>query len=76
MKDLAEKTGGRPYQIEKIADLEETFRKVVDELGRQYSLGYYPKTEGKKGERRQIKVKVNQPNLAVRARSSYIIEKK
>lgn len=74
MRDLAQKTGGRNFQIENIADLEQTFGEVADELGRQYSLGYYPKTEGKKGDRRQIKVKVRQPNLVVRARESYVVK--
>jgi VWFA-related protein len=76
MKDLAQISGGRNYQIEKILDLEKTFQEIVDELNQQYNLGYYPKKEGKKGERRQIKVKVSQPNLAVRARSSYVIGQK
>ena len=78
MKDLALKTGGRPFQVEDIANLEETFKMVADELGKQYGLGYYPKPleNGQKKQVRQIKVKVNKPNLAVRARSSYVIEKK
>ena len=76
MQNLAQISGGRSYQIEKIVDLEKTFQTIVDELKQQYNLGYYPKTEGKKGERRQIRVKVNQPNLAVRARSSYVIGEK
>ena len=76
MRDLARKTGGRHYQIENITDLGNTFGEIADELGRQYSLGYYPKTEGKKGERRQIKVKVRQPNLSVRARDSYVVGSK
>jgi VWFA-related protein len=74
MSELATKTGGRHFQMDNIADLAKTFGEVADELGRQYSLGYYPKTEGKKGDRRQIKVKVKQPNLSVRARNSYIVE--
>ncbi len=73
MRDLAVKTGGRNYQIEVISDLESTFGTIADELGQQYSLGYYPKTEGKKGERRKIKVKVRQPNLAVQARNGYVV---
>lgn len=55
MRGLAQITGGRPYQIERITDLEKTFGTIANELRRQYSLGYYPKTEGTKGERRQIK---------------------
>jgi hypothetical protein len=35
-------------------------------------LGYYPKRPAQAGERRQIRVRVNQPNLAVRTRDSYV----
>lgn len=73
MRQLAWLTGGRSYQIEGIDDLAGTFRQVADELGRQYALSYYPKTEGKKGERRQIQVKVHRPGMVVRARNSYIV---
>jgi hypothetical protein len=41
-------------------------------LRRQYTLGYYPKAAAQAGQRRQIRVRVNQPNLAVRTRDSYI----
>lgn len=73
MKVLPVITGGRFYQIEDVSNLEETFKKVAEELGQQYRIGYYPKDTGKKGERRQIKVKVNIPNTAVRSRDSYIV---
>ena len=73
MHDLAQISGGRSYLTENIKDIEETFSSLIRELGQQYSIGYYPKETGKKGERRQIKVKVNLPNVAVRARNSYII---
>jgi VWFA-related protein len=78
MRDLAQKTGGRHYRIEDIADLDKTFGLVGDELGRQYSLGYYPKQleAGQKRQVRQIKVKVHQPNLIVKARESYVVEAK
>ncbi|HMG76328.1 MAG TPA: VWA domain-containing protein [Pyrinomonadaceae bacterium] len=75
MKDLAQKTGGRHYQIENISDLEKTFGLVADELRRHYSLGYYPKTKLEPGQQRQIKVRVRQPNLVVRARDSYTVSK-
>jgi hypothetical protein len=44
----------------------------MDELGRQYSLGYYPKGEARPGERRDIKVRVRVPNLVVKARDNYV----
>lgn len=73
MKDLAQKTGGRAFQIEETADLEKTFTSIAEELSRQYSLGYYPKETYKLKERRQIKVRVNIPNAAVRSRDGYIV---
>jgi hypothetical protein len=48
------------------------FSNIAEELRRQYSIGYYPKRSPQRGERRQIRVRVNQPNLAVRARDSYV----
>lgn len=74
MQGLAQKTGGRSYQVDDIADLEKTFSTVAEELGQQYSLGYYPKKQPEAGQRRQIKLKLHPPNLAVRARDSYIGE--
>lgn len=73
MRGLPQITGGRYFNIDNIANLERTFTQVANELGQQYSIGYYPKNSGKKGERREIKVKVNVPNVAVRARESYIV---
>lgn len=72
MAGIAQKTGGRYYRVEEITDLKKTFGKVADELRRQYSLGYYPKIPLSKGQRRQIRVSVRRPGLAVRARDSYM----
>jgi len=70
---LADETGGRLYQANDTTQLADAFTRISEELRRQYSLGYYPKTEGAvSSERRQIKVKVRQPNLAVKARDSYV----
>jgi len=70
---LADKTGGRLYQANDTTQLAEAFTRIAEELRRQYSLGYYPKTDNSEGsERRLIRVKVRQPNLAVKARDSYV----
>src|SRR6185295_13290764 len=39
---LAERTGGRLFKAETLADVPQAFDSITDELGRQYSLGYYP----------------------------------
>lgn len=72
LHDLAYKTGARVYQAETTTDLSQSFAQIAEELRRQYSLGYYPKTEAQAGQRRQIKVRVMRPDLVVRARDSYI----
>lgn len=70
---LADKTGGRLYQAADTVQLSEAFTRIAEELRRQYSLGYYPKTDNvESSEQRHIKVKVSQPNLAVKARAGYL----
>ncbi|HEX8775231.1 MAG TPA: VWA domain-containing protein [Pyrinomonadaceae bacterium] len=72
LRALAEKTGARGYRADSISNLSESFGLIAEELRRQYSLGYYPKTAAQAGQRRQIRVRVNRPGLIVRARDSYI----
>ncbi len=73
LHELADKTAGRLYKANDSTQLAQAFSRIAEELRRQYSLGYYPQTSAvESGERRQIKVRVNRPNLAVRARDSYM----
>ena len=73
---LSDSTGGRFYSGDSLFGIEQAFAWIAEELGRQYSLGYYPATTGKDGERRQIKVKTTEPDLVVKARDSYIYSDK
>jgi VWFA-related protein len=73
MRELAEKTGGHLYSADDPGQLARAFSKIAEELRRQYSLGYYPtRPPAGAGERRQIKVRVRRPDLAVRARDGYV----
>ena len=72
LHELSERTGARSYQADSIQNLGSAFANIAEELRRQYSLGYYPKSPAQAGERRQVRVRVNQPNLAVRTRDSYV----
>ena len=72
LQTLAEQTGGRLYNADTLPDIQQSFGAIMDELGRQYSLGYYPKGEARPGERRDIKVRVRIPNLVVKARENYV----
>jgi len=77
---LAEKSGGRLYQVasgnrlqqtEDPPGLQQAFTQISAELRQQYSLGYYPKPGDKAKEPHQIKVRVNLPDVVVRSRTSY-----
>src|SRR6185503_857700 len=70
--ELANSTGGREYKADTLQNMSYAFANVAEELRRQYSIGYYPKRPPQAGQRRFIKVRARQPNLAVRARDSYI----
>jgi VWFA-related protein len=73
LKELADKTAGRLYRANDTTQLAEAFSRIAEELRRQYSLGYYPQDgNASNAARRQIKVRVNRPNLAVKARDSYM----
>ena len=73
LNDLANKTGARLYRADTTRDLSQAFGFIAEELRRQYSLGYYPKSQAQAGQRRQIRVRVMRPDLIVRARDSYIV---
>lgn len=72
LMELANSTGGREYHADSLQNMSYAFANVAEELRRQYSIGYYPKRPPQAGQRRQIRVRARQPNLAVRARDSYI----
>src|SRR5687767_2095232 len=78
LHELADKTAGRLYKANDPAQLAQAFSQIAEELRRQYSLGYYPQgadgsaASAASADRRQIKVRVNRPNVAVKARDSYI----
>lgn len=76
LHELAETSGGRFYRGDTIVDVSSAFAQIADELRRQYSLGYYPRPLGQPGQVRQIKVRVNQPDLVVKTRESYVYAKK
>lgn len=72
LRDLADKTGARLERADDTRNLARAFTVIAEELRRQYSIGYYPRTPAQAGERRQIRVRTTRPNLVVRSRDSYI----
>jgi Ca-activated chloride channel homolog len=70
LENLARSSGGRKFEAGN--NLDAAFAGIAEELRRQYSIGYYPETEGQPGERRQISVRVKRPNTVVRSKTSYV----
>src|ERR1700751_2751002 len=72
---LSEDTGGKYYYATSIAQLDDAFRKISDELRTQYLLAYYPSQHASLSEFRRIAVKITgAPDSAayqVRHRAGY-----
>jgi len=74
LTELAAATGGRVFRPDSTpGGLTGAFEGIAEELRRQYNIGYYPKNEGERGQRKQIRVRVNRPKLVIRSRDSYIV---
>jgi VWFA-related protein len=69
---MPDKTGGRFYYAASLGHLKGIFARIAAELREQYSLGYYPSKKSATKSRRELKLKVSLPNVAIRSRRSYI----
>jgi Ca-activated chloride channel family protein len=71
---LATLTGGRSFLTRDPAQLNTIARQIASELHHQYLLGYSPSKPIAPGanEWRSITVRVNRPNVTVRARDGYV----
>ena len=75
LRRLADITSTGVYPASEISDLDQAISSIVDELHNEYSIGYYPRMSGQAGEQRRVEVRVNRPQLVVRARTGYIVDK-
>ena len=74
LSELARLTGGKVYQSDATdGGMAAAFQGIAEELGNQYTIGYYSNGGGKTGDRKQIRVRVNRPGVAIRARDNYIV---
>jgi len=78
MDDLAKASGGRNFIAASLQDARAAFAQVANEIGTQYSLGYYPTNKLRDGKFRTIRVEVHgiQGKPQVRAREGYYAPKK
>lgn len=77
MNDLAQASGGRNFVAATLQDARAAFGQVANEIGTQYSLGYYPTNKTRDGKFRTIRVEVRgvKERTQVRAREGYIAER-
>src|ERR1051326_9059975 len=70
LKLLAEEGGGGYFELNRTADLADTFARVANELHRQYLLAFTPPVLD--GKVHTLEVKVRPAGLKARARRSYV----
>ncbi|HWP55456.1 MAG TPA: VWA domain-containing protein, partial [Pyrinomonadaceae bacterium] len=76
MNELARASGGRNFAAATLQEARGAFAQVANEIGTQYSLGYYPSNKARDGRYRQIKVEVRGvTGASVRARDGYFAPK-
>jgi len=72
MDQLARTSGGRNFEAATLQQASAAFAQVANEIGTQYSLGYYPADKTRDGRYRQIKVELRGvKDATVRAREGY-----
>jgi VWFA-related protein len=73
MNDLARASGGKTFPAANLRDARAAFARVAQEIGTQYSLGYYPTNKMRDGRFRAIRVEVKgvQNGAQIRAREGY-----
>ena len=76
MGEMAQSSGGRAFVAGSVQEARAAFAAVANEIGTQYSLGYYPSNKTRDGRFRQIKVEMRGVKDAnVRAREGYFAQK-
>ena len=76
MDQLARTSGGRNFEAATLQQASAAFAQVANEIGTQYSLGYYPADKTRDGRYRQIKVELRGvKDAVVRARDGYYAPK-
>jgi VWFA-related protein len=76
MGEMARTSGGKAFAAGSVQEARAAFAEVANEIGTQYSLGYYPSNKARDGRFRQIKVEVRGvKDASVRAREGYFAPK-
>ncbi|HEY8226376.1 MAG TPA: VWA domain-containing protein [Pyrinomonadaceae bacterium] len=71
MQALAERTGGRLNEINRLEKMAELYREVAADLRTLYTVAYQAPSDRPSGKWHEIKVEVNHPELIARTRPGY-----
>ncbi|HZN54135.1 MAG TPA: VWA domain-containing protein [Candidatus Polarisedimenticolaceae bacterium] len=71
LRELAETTGGRAFFVGKAVELGDVYKKIAEELRRQYYLSYTTTNSTWDGRFVKLEVRANNPDWTVRARRGY-----
>lgn len=76
MSEMARASGGKAFAAASVQEARAAFAQVANEIGTQYSLGYYPSNKIRDGRFRQITVELRGlKDASVRAREGYVAPK-
>jgi len=70
LRRLTDQTGGGYFELRRTADLNSTFTNVINELHRQYVIGFSP--DKLDGTLHTLEIRSKVPGMTVRARKSYL----
>ena len=76
LKNFAEKTGGKFVATPGGVAMRDAFKRIVEELGQQYTITYHPSNTTKDGKWRAIELRISRPNITIRTRKGYHAPKK
>lgn len=76
LKNFADKTGGKFIATPGGVAMRDAFKRIVEELGEQYTVAYQPSNTVKDGKWRAIELRISRPNLTIRTRKGYNAPKK
>jgi VWFA-related protein len=73
MNELAKTSGGKVFPVGDLSEARLAFKKVADEIGTKYTLGYYPSNTKRDGTYRTIKIELKDvpAGAQIRAREGY-----
>jgi VWFA-related protein len=71
LKQMADETGGRLFQVDRKNTLDNVFEQIQQEMRTQYAIGYTPTNGKKDGSYRKIDLRASNKDLKVQVRKGY-----